>query len=114
MSKFIRYSESLGKINGKKWSQIVKLLLIREVKSPRKKNCFSANFALLEGFFLVSVLLSALVKRFFVSRMRDFFGFVLQFLNIHWDPDFPFTYMSMNAKKILTIVINKVKLSEQR
>ena len=37
MSKLFRYSESLGKSNGKKWSQIWKLLLIKGVKSPRKK-----------------------------------------------------------------------------
>ena len=33
---------------------------------------FSANFALLAGFFLLSVLLSALVERCFVFGMRDF------------------------------------------
>ena len=31
ISKHFRYSESLGKSNGKKWSQIVKLLLIKVV-----------------------------------------------------------------------------------
>ena len=41
--------------------------------APQKKVCFSANFALLAGFFLVSVLLSASVERCLVSRMRDFF-----------------------------------------
>ena len=35
-----RFSESLGKSNGKKWSQIIKLLLINGVKSPCKKVVF--------------------------------------------------------------------------
>ena len=35
-----RYLESLGKSNGKKWSQIVKLLLIKGLHLPRKKSCF--------------------------------------------------------------------------
>ena len=39
-----RDSESLAK-NGKKRSVIWKLLLIKDVKSPRKKSCFLANFA---------------------------------------------------------------------
>ena len=39
-SKLCRYLESLGKINKKKWSQIVKLLLIKGVNSPRKKKFF--------------------------------------------------------------------------
>ena len=34
------FSESLGKSNGKKWSQIVKLLLIKGLHLPRKKSCF--------------------------------------------------------------------------
>ena len=37
MSKLFRFSESLWKSNGKKWSQILKLLLTKGVKSPRKK-----------------------------------------------------------------------------
>ena len=52
MSKLFRFSKSLGKTNVKKWSQIWKLLLIKVVKSPRKKKFFFlANFALLAGFF---------------------------------------------------------------
>ena len=53
MSKLFRFSESLGKNNGMKWSKIWKLLLIKGVKSPRKKKMFfsSANFALLSGIF---------------------------------------------------------------
>ena len=47
---------------------------IKGVKSPRKiKVIFLANFALPAGFFLASVLLSALVERCFVPRMRYFF-----------------------------------------
>ena len=34
------FSESLGKSNGKKWSQIVKLLLIEGLQLPRKAKCF--------------------------------------------------------------------------
>ena len=42
--------------------------------AAQKKSFFSsANFALLSRILLVSVLLSASVERFFVSRMRDFF-----------------------------------------
>ena len=37
MSNIFRDTESLGKSNGKKWSQIWKLWLIKGVKSPRKK-----------------------------------------------------------------------------
>ena len=49
-----------------------KLLLIKGVKSPRKKVCFSANFALLAEFFVL-VLISSSVERCFVSRMQHFF-----------------------------------------
>ena len=35
MSKLLKFSESLGKSNLKKWSQIWNLLLIKGVKSPR-------------------------------------------------------------------------------
>ena len=41
MSKLIRFLESLGKSNGKTWSQIWTLLLIKSVKSlHKKKNTF--------------------------------------------------------------------------
>ena len=40
MSKLFRFSESFGKSNGKKWSQIWKLLLIKGVKLPRQKKLF--------------------------------------------------------------------------
>ena len=59
MSKISRDSESLGKSNEKRWSQIWKFLLIKGVKSPRqKKVCFGASFALLNRIFLVSVFLT--------------------------------------------------------
>ena len=55
MSKRFRDLESLGKSNEMKWSQIWKFILIK-------------NFALLSRIFLVWVLLSISVERFFVSR----------------------------------------------
>ena len=45
MSKLFRFSESLGKTNVKKWSQIWKLLLINGVKSPRRKKFFLLDFS---------------------------------------------------------------------
>ena len=72
MSKHLRYSKFLGKSNGKKWSQIVKLLLIKGVKYPCKKNVFFfGKFGLTSRIFLVLMLQSALVERLFVSCMRD-------------------------------------------
>ena len=48
-------------------------LFIKCVKSPGKnKFLFSANFALIAGFLLVAMLLSASVKRCLVSHRRDF------------------------------------------
>ena len=38
ISNIFRYSESLGKSNGKKWSQIWTFLFENCLKSPRKKN----------------------------------------------------------------------------
>ena len=67
-----RFSEFLGKTNRKKWSQIWILLLIKGVKSPRKKSLIFDKFCLTSRIFLVSVLLSALVERCFVSCMQDF------------------------------------------
>ena len=58
MSKIFKDSESLGKNNGKNWSQIWKLLIINGVISPRKSNSFWANFALLRRIFLVLVFLT--------------------------------------------------------
>ena len=51
MSRIFRDSESLGKSNGKKLSQIWKLLLIKVVKSPRKKCLFLGEFSLTEQDF---------------------------------------------------------------
>ena len=58
---------------GKKGFQIWKLLFIKGVKFPRKKRLFFGKFFLTSWIFLVLVLLSSLVKKFFVSWMRDFF-----------------------------------------
>ena len=59
MSNIFRDSESLGKSNGKKWSNIWTFLFESFQKSPRKKkNSFWANFALLSRIFLVSVFLT--------------------------------------------------------
>ena len=73
MSNIFRDSESLGKSNGKKWSNIWTFLFGSGLKSPReKKSFFFADFALVHPP-MASVLLSASVERCFVSRMRDFF-----------------------------------------
>ena len=58
MFKMFIDSEFLGKSNGKKWSQIWKLLLIKGVKLPRKKNWFLGDFCLTEQDFLVLVFLT--------------------------------------------------------
>ena len=48
MSNIFRDSESLGKSNGKKWSQIGTFLFENGLKSPRKKKVFfSLIFSLL-------------------------------------------------------------------
>ena len=47
MSNIFRDSESLGKSNGKKWSQIWKFLFENCLKSPRKKKFFFPLFSLL-------------------------------------------------------------------
>ena len=70
MSKLFRFSESLERSNGKKWSQIWKLFLIMGVKLPRKKKL--GEVCLTSRIFLVSVLLSAMVQKFFVSCMHFF------------------------------------------
>ena len=45
MYKLFRFSETLRKSNGKKWSPIGKLLLINGVKSRKKKKFFTDFFA---------------------------------------------------------------------
>ena len=47
MSKHLRFLKSLGKSNGKKWSQIWELLLIKGEKSPQWKKSFMDFFHLL-------------------------------------------------------------------
>ena len=51
MTKLFRFSKSFEETNGKKWSQIWLLLLIKGVKLPQQKVWFSKNFALLAIFF---------------------------------------------------------------
>ena len=79
LSKIFRDSESLGKSNKKKWSQIWKLLLIKGVKSPRRKKFFGGpNFALLSRIFLVSVFLTpfyGLLPPLFIVQCQDFLYF---------------------------------------
>ena len=41
--------------SGNKWSQILKLLIIKGVKLPRKKNFFLANFDLLARNYSIKV-----------------------------------------------------------
>ena len=50
MSNIFRDSESLGKSNGKKWSQIWLFLFENWLKSPRKKKFFSSLFSVFFGF----------------------------------------------------------------
>ena len=51
-SKLFRYSKCLGKTIGKKWSQNWILLLIKAVKSPRKKSLIFDKFcAYYQDFF---------------------------------------------------------------
>ena len=76
MSKLFRFLESLEKSNEEKWSQVLQLLLIKGVKLPCKKVSFLDKFCLTSRIFSVSVLLSALVERFFVSCMHDFCSIV--------------------------------------
>ena len=86
--KKIKDSESLGKSNGKKCSNIGKFLIKKVVQSPHKeKVCFLANFARIRrsynkdqeviqqgsgGYATRIGRLLALVERCFVSRMQDF------------------------------------------
>ena len=52
MSKSFKDFKSFRKSNGKKLSQISKLLLMKGVKLLRKKVCFGVNFVLLSRIFL--------------------------------------------------------------
>ena len=51
MSKLLRFLLSLKKRNGKKWSQIWRLLLVKGVKSPRERKKNSSNFCLTSRIF---------------------------------------------------------------
>ena len=51
MSNIFKDSESLGKSNGKKWSQIWKFLFENCLKLPRKKKYFSSLFLVFFGFW---------------------------------------------------------------
>ena len=50
LSNIFRDSESLGKSNGKKWSQIWAFLFENCLKSPRQKKFFSSLFSVFFGF----------------------------------------------------------------
>ena len=73
MSNIFTDSESLGENNVKKQSQICKLLLIKDVKLPRKKSFFFWQILSYQQDFLALVLITALVQRFFVLCMWDFY-----------------------------------------
>ena len=60
MSNIFRDSESLGKSNGKKWSQIWTFLIENCLKSPRKKSLFFSLFSLLR--YRLTVILPPLLK----------------------------------------------------
>ena len=51
MSNIFRDSESLGKRNGKKWSQIWTFLFENCLKLPRKKKFYSSFFSVFCGFW---------------------------------------------------------------
>ena len=80
MSNIFRDSESLGKSNGKKWSNIWTFLFGSGLKSPREKKFFLLLILPYKTWWkprfhppMALVLLSASVERCFVSRMRDFY-----------------------------------------
>ena len=67
MSNIFRDSESLGKSNGKKWSQIWTFLFENCLKSPRKKKFFSLTF------FTFEVPFNGLFAPTSQSRMSNIF-----------------------------------------
>ena len=78
-----------------------------KISPQNQKFSFSANFALLAGFFLVLVLLSALVERCFVSRMRDFFGqigWLVVGLRVCYQWNLPRLTTSFNENDVTKIV----------
>ena len=71
---FLDFRNPWGKVMERSGLRFENFSLIKGVKLPRKKKvCFCGKFCLPSRIFLVSVLLSALFERFFVSRMQDFF-----------------------------------------
>ena len=64
MSKLFRYSESLGKSNWKKWSQIWTFFLKNGVKMPRQKKFF---------FFLRIFVICSLRLKVFFPHFRKFY-----------------------------------------
>jgi hypothetical protein len=70
MSNIFRDSESLGKSNGKKWSQIWTFWFENCLKSPRKKSFFSSLFCGLLRFLVFFNGLFAPTSR---SRMSNIF-----------------------------------------
>ena len=67
ISNIFRDSESLGKCNGKKWSQIWTFLFENCLKWPRKKKCFFLTFSTFEVPF------NGLFAPFSRSRMSNIF-----------------------------------------
>ena len=71
MSKLFRFYECLGENNGKKWSHIWILLLIKGVKLPHtRKRLNFHKYALLAGFFWYRCY--NMHRSRHESRMRDF------------------------------------------
>ena len=70
---FLKFSKSFGKSKGKKWFQIWKLLVIKGETTRCKIKLVFRRILPYQQDFLVLVLISSLVKRFFVSCMRNFF-----------------------------------------
>ena len=70
MSNIVRDSESLGKSNGKNWSQIWTLLFENCLKSPHKKKFFSSFFF---GLLWFSVFFNGLFAPITRSRMSNIF-----------------------------------------
>ena len=70
MSNIFRDSESLGKSNGKKWSQIWTFLFENCLKSPRKKKFIFFTFF---GLLWFSVFFNGLFDPTSQSRMSDIF-----------------------------------------
>ena len=79
MSNFFRFSEFLEE---KLWNKVVsdlKTFVHKWCKIAAQKKSFLGKFCLTSRIFLVSVLLSASVERFFVSHMQDFLLMVVMY-----------------------------------